>query len=107
MVGSFIQQFLKVEAISTFQGPYLYSQPFLTLGVFQDLALELFQGVRIRSELLRVDGRQHHEGLFQPGDHKRAARLEKLDSPAFLGILQQAVEKADLQAGVRVMPLSP
>jgi len=45
-LGSSIQQFLEIEAISKFQRQHFFSQPFFTLCVFQYLVLELLHGVR-------------------------------------------------------------
>ncbi|MFC1634526.1 hypothetical protein ACFL5Z_06750 [Planctomycetota bacterium] len=60
-------QLPETEAIGVFQRPDFCPQPRLALGVFQDIVLELLQGVRARPELLRFDGRQYLECLFQPG----------------------------------------
>ena len=61
------QQFGETKGIVIFQRPHLYPQPFLALGVFQDLALELLEGLWARSEPLKVNGGEHLERFFQPG----------------------------------------
>jgi len=78
-------QFVEIEAVVVFEGAYLCLEPLAGLDVLEDVVAELFQGAGVRFELIRLDGREYFEGLFQAG----IARLVRLS--LFVELLQPEV----------------